>query len=127
MDRKLKTQILALTIVLALATVATMRPSNVRAADGDYQQVENWAQLPQGMQWGVMSAVDIDSHGTIYAFKRSEPGEKAGEMSSMVMVIDPHGKFVRSWGEHTFMSAHGLRVLRDGFIWITDKTGDQVL
>jgi sugar lactone lactonase YvrE len=78
------------------------------------------------MQWGVMSAVDIDSHGTIYAFKRSEPGQKAGEMSSMIMVIDSSGKFQRSWGQNTFMSAHGLRVLRDGFIWITDKTGDQV-
>jgi hypothetical protein len=127
MKRKSKMQILAVTaLVTALAVVATIRPSRVRAADGNYQLVENWAQLPQGMQWGVMSAVDIDSKGTIYAFKRSEPGEKAGEMSSMVMEIDPHGKFLRSWGEHTFSSAHGLRVLRDGFIWITDKTGDQV-
>jgi sugar lactone lactonase YvrE len=127
MDRKLKIQILAGTMVLlAAVAMATIRTSTVRAADGDYQLVENWAQLPPGMQWGVMSAVDIDSHGTIYAFKRSEPGQKAGEMSSMVMVIDPHGKFLRSWGEHTFSSAHGLRVLRDGFIWITDKTGDQV-
>jgi len=126
-ERKLKIQIQAVTMGLtALLTVATMHPSKVRAADGDYQLVENWAQLPQGMQWGVMSAVDIDSHGTIYAFKRSEPGQKADEMSSMVMVIDPQGKFLRSWGEHTFSSAHGLRVLRDGFIWITDKTGDQV-
>src|ERR1700730_12086145 len=127
MDRKLKLQML--TVALATTTIVTLamtRPANVRAADGDYQLVENWAQLPQGMQWGVMSAVDIDSHGTIYAFKRSEPGQKADEMSSMVMVIDPQGKFLRSWGEHTFSSAHGLRVLRDGFIWITDKTGDQV-
>src|ERR1700730_1432168 len=127
MYRKLKLQILAVTIMLmAFVALGTLRPPKARAADGDYQQVENWAQLPQGMQWGVMSAVDIDSHGTIYAFKRSEPGEKAGEMSSMVMVLDPHGKFLRSWGEHTFSSAHGLRVLRDGFIWITDQTGDQV-
>src|SRR6202795_2959941 len=127
MERKLKIQILAVTTVLiALMAAATSRPSKVRAADGNYQLVENWAQLPPGMQWGVMSAVDIDSHGTIYAFKRSEPGQKAGEMSSMVMVIEPNGKFLRSWGEHTFSSAHGLRVLRDGFIWITDKTGDQV-
>jgi len=127
MDRKLKLQML--TVALATTTIVTLamtRPANVRAADGDYQLVENWAQLPQGMQWGVMSAVDIDSHGTIYAFKRSEPGEKADAMSSMVMVLDSHGKFLRSWGEHTFSSAHGLRVLRDGFIWITDKTGDQV-
>src|ERR1700680_3095685 len=127
MNRKLKMQILAVTVMyMTFVVLKTVYPSTSRAADGDYQLVENWAQLPQGMQWGVMSAVDIDSHGTIYAFKRSEPGEKAGEMSSMVMVIDPHGKFLRSWGEHTFSSAHGLRVLRDGFIWITDKTGDQV-
>jgi sugar lactone lactonase YvrE len=127
MKRELIKRVLAVTLVLiASAGVATIHSSKVRAADQKYQLVENWAQLPPGMQWGVMSAVDIDSHGTIYAFKRSEPGEKAGAMSSMVMVIDPHGKFLRSWGEHTFMSAHGLRVLRDGFIWITDKTGDQV-
>src|ERR1700730_1901855 len=127
MVRKLKLKIPAVTIMLlSFVALTTMRPSKARAADGDYKLIENWAQLPQGMQWGVMSAVDIDSHGTIYAFKRSEPGEKAGEMSSMVMVLDPHGKFLRSWGEHTFSSAHGLRVLRDGFIWITDKTGDQV-
>ena len=127
MQREINKTVLALAMVLmAVVVVTTVRPSKVRAADEKYQLVENWAQLPPGMQWGVMSAVDIDSHGTIYAFKRSEPGEKAGAMSSMVMVIDPNGKFLRSWGEHTFMSAHGLRVLRDGFIWITDKTGDQV-
>jgi sugar lactone lactonase YvrE len=124
---KWRLEIPALTVMLLFSVaLTTMRPTMAQAADGDYQLVENWAQLPQGMQWGVMSAVDIDSHGTIYAFKRSEPGEKAGDMSSMVMVLDPHGKFLRSWGQHTFSSAHGLRVLRDGFIWITDKTGDQV-
>jgi hypothetical protein len=51
MDRKLKIQILVAAMVLVAAVaVATIRPSNVRAADGDYQLVENWAQLPQGMQ-----------------------------------------------------------------------------
>src|ERR1700681_5093183 len=127
MVSKLKLKIPVVTIMLvSFVALSTMRPSKARAADGDYQLVENWAQLPQGMQWGVMSAVDIDSHGTIYAFKRSEPGQKADEMSSMVMVIDPQGKFLRSLGENTFSSAHGFRALRDGFIWITDKTGDQV-
>ena len=127
MQRGLNKQLLAVTTVLvAVAAMAAIQPSNVRASDEKYQLVESWAQLPPGVQWGVMSAVDIDSHGMIYAFKRAEPGEKAGEMSSMVIVLDHNGKFLRSWGEHIFSSAHGLRVLRDGFIWITDKTGDQV-
>jgi hypothetical protein len=99
MRRDLNNRILAGTVVLiAITAAATIYTSKVRAADEKYQLIEKWAQLPPGMQWGVMSAVDIDSHGTIYAFKRSEPGQKAGEMSSMVMVIDPHGKFLRSWG-----------------------------
>ena len=120
-------RVLAVTVVLlVVVTVTTIHSSKVRAANEKYQLVENWARLPPGMQWGVMSAVDIDSHGTIYAFKRSEPGEKADAMSSMIMVLDSHGKFRKSWGEHTFSSAHGLRVEPDGFIWITDKTGDQV-
>src|SRR5579864_1340528 len=127
MQREINKSVLALAMVLlAVVAAITVRPSKVRSSDLKYQLVENWAQLPPGMQWGVMSAVDIDSHGTIYAFKRSEPGEKAGAMTSMIMVLDSNGKFLRSWGEHTFSSAHGLRVLRDGFIWITDKTGDQV-
>jgi hypothetical protein len=113
-------------LLIAVATMTIIYPSNARGADREYQLVEHWAQLPPGVQWGVMSAVDIDSHGTIYAFKRADPGQKPGEMSSMVMVLDPNGKFLRSWGQHMFSSAHGLRVLRDGFIWITDKTGDQV-
>ena len=63
MQRELNKQVLAIAIVLmAIVAVATMRPSKVRAADEKYQLVENWAQLPPGMQWGVMSAVDIDSH-----------------------------------------------------------------
>jgi hypothetical protein len=76
MKRELIKRVLAVTLVLiASAGVATIHSSKVRAADEKYQLVENWAQLPPGMQWGVMSAVDIDSHGTIYAFNRSEPGQ----------------------------------------------------
>jgi sugar lactone lactonase YvrE len=128
MERELKNQGLAISIILVtLAAVAAIYPRNVRAQDSSsYHQVENWAQLPPSTVWGVMSAVDVDLQGRIYAFKRSEPGEKAGAMTSVIMVFDPHGKYLKSWGQNTFSSAHGLRVGRDGFIWVTDKTGDQV-
>ena len=77
MQRELNKQILAVTIMLtAVAAVATVRPSKIRAADEKYRLVENWAQLPPGMQWGVMSAVDIDSNGTVYAFKRLSRGKR---------------------------------------------------
>lgn len=97
MKRKSKMQFLAIAAVpAAIVCMATLRPSNLRAAERNYQLRENLTQLPPGTQWSVMSAVDIDSHGTIYAFKHSEPVEKVCEMSSMVMMIDPHGQFMRT-------------------------------
>lgn len=112
-------------LLLAIAIVAAvMTPSNVRA-DGTYQQVDNWG-LPAGGVWGVMSAVGVDAKDNVFAFKRSDPGQKDGPLNSKIMVFDPSGKLLRTWGENFVLSAHGLRLDSDGFVWITDKTGDQV-
>jgi len=121
----LKKEILVGIGVLLGLAAAIIPPANTQAA-GAYQLVDNWAQLPQGTKWGVMTAVDVDAKGNIYAFQRSEPGEKEGALSSKVLVFDSQGKFLKSWGQNLFSSAHGLRVSRDGFIWITDRAGDQV-
>lgn len=107
------------TLALAIAAVGTL---NGHAADAalQYQRVENWAKLPDGTLWGVMTAVDIDSKGNIYAFQRGEP-------TSKVIVFDAQGKYLKSWGADEFPGAHSLRVLRDGSIWITDRKLEQVL
>jgi peptidylamidoglycolate lyase len=91
-----------------------------RAAADTYLPVPHWAELPAGTAWGVMTAVDVDAAGNVYAFQRSEPAAK-------VMVFDSHGRYSRSWGENTFTYPHGLRVLRDGFIWTTDRQAQQIL
>ena len=83
-----------------------------------YQQVANWAQLPPGTKWGTMTAVDIDAAGTVYALQR-EP--------SRVMVFDSTGRPLRSWGDGLFQQAHGLRVDRQGNVWVTDRGSHQVL
>ena len=128
MKRKIEniTVVLGCLLLIVLVWIA-IRSTRVLAAGGTYQEVENWAQLPAGTDWGVMSAVGVDSKDNVYAFKRSEPGQKEnGVMSSSVLVFDSHGKFLQSWGQNIFSSAHGLRVGLDNLIWITDRTGDQV-
>ena len=116
--------VFACLLLMVFVRIASRSPK-VLAAGGTYHEVENWAQLPTGTDWGVMSAVGIDSDDNVYAFKRSEPGQKEGAMSSSVLVFDSHGKFLRSWGQNIFSSAHGLRVEIGNVIWITDRTGDQ--
>jgi peptidylamidoglycolate lyase len=110
-------------VAIAAATVvalAALLPARGRAADGTYHLVENWAQLPPGTTWGVMTAVGVDAQDNVFAFQRSEP-------TSKVMVFDAHGKYRRTWGENAFVYPHGLRVLRDGFVWIADRQMQQVL
>lgn len=112
-----------LTLIVLIA--AAIEPLNVGAADDTYQQVDNWG-LPAGGVWGVMSAVGVDAKDNVFAFKRSDPGQKSGSLNSKIMVFDSHGKLLRTWGENFVLSAHGLRLDNDGFVWITDTIGDQV-
>ena len=105
--------------LIALMAAVMLYAPTARGADATYQLVENWAQLPAGTKWETMTAVDIDSKGTVYVFQRGEP--------SKVMAFDSKGKLLRSWGDRMFPSAHGLRVDRQGNVWITDRGLHQVL
>ena len=112
-------------LILIVLVGAAIQPLKARAADPTYQQVENWG-LPAGGVWGVMSAVGVDAKDNIFAFKRSDASQTTEPLSSKIMVFDSTGKLLRSWGENFVGSAHGLRLDSNGFVWITDKTGDQV-
>lgn len=126
MKPKLKSRLMAgamLLMLIALVAVA-MEPLNAQT-DDTYQQVDNWG-LPAGGVWGVISAVGVDAKDNVFALKRADPDQKSGPLSSKIMVFDSHGKLLRSWGDNFVLSAHGLRIDDNGFVWITDKTGDQV-
>jgi peptidylamidoglycolate lyase len=105
--------------ITSCIVVTLLLATNQRSVASGYRLVENWAQLPAGVQWGVMTAVGIDVNDDVFAFQRSDP-------TSKVMVFDAHGKYLRTWGENTFTYPHGLRVL-GGFVWIADRQMQQVL
>jgi streptogramin lyase len=109
---------IARAIVVAALVAAASHPHT--AAESRYTRVDNWAQLPAGYAWGTMSAVAIDAKGNVYGFQRDDP-------TSKVIVFDAHGKYLKTWGEGTFPYAHGMRALRDGYIWTTDRQAQLVL
>ena len=107
-------------VVAGLVAVCAATGSRASAQDTyQYEQAENWAQIPEGAKWGTMTAVDVDAEGTVYALQRGEPAK--------IMVFDSQGKFLRSWGEGLFEQAHGLRVDRQGNVWVTDRGSHQVV
>jgi len=93
--------------VPAIALIAAI----VNAQPNPYRTVENWAQLPPGIQWGSVISVDPDAAGNLWVFHRAEPP---------LLKFDSSGKLLMRLGEGMFVQPHGLDIDRDGFVWVTD-------
>ena len=67
--------------------------------------------MPGPIKFGPVTAVATDAADRVYVFHR---GKKP------IAVFDRDGKFVRAWGDGLIKTAHGLRLDRDGNVWVTD-------
>lgn len=75
--------------------------------------------MPDGWKFGRVSAVTTDSKGEVYVFHR-------GKKADSLVVFDPKGNYLRSWGRDFFGNPHGLRVDKDDNIWAVDNKNHQV-
>lgn len=87
------------------------------SGDHRYRVVEDWAQLPDGWEMMDVAAVAVDGNDRVYVFNRSE---------HPMMVFEPDGSFVKSWGEGVFSRAHGLHIGPDDMMYCTDD-GDHTV
>ena len=82
---------------------------------GEYMfEVEHdWglANLPSSIKLGNCHSVVQDSNGLIYVHHTVHKDSPSGHS---VVVYDPKGKFVRSWGDMFRDSAHGLHIQKEG-------------
>jgi DNA-binding beta-propeller fold protein YncE len=76
--------------------------------------------MPDGWKFGRVSAVAINSLGEVFVFHR-------GPKADPIVVFDPKGKFLRSWGKGMFGNPHGMRVDKDDNLWVTDNGDHQVM
>lgn len=66
-----------------------------------------------------ISAVSIDQRGNIYVLHRPSTGDP-------VVVLDPSGRYLRSWGAGMFNIPHGIRVDPAGNVWTVDSNTSKV-
>lgn len=77
--------------------------------------------MPDGFKFGRVSAVATNKEYTeVYAFQR-------GPKADPIVVFDPKGKYLRSWGKGMFGNPHGMRCDKDGNVWVTDNGNHQVM
>ena len=79
--------------------------------------IEEWAKLPQGMAFGTPSAVATDSQDKVYLFQRGEPP---------VLIFDPDGNYLSSWGNGAFARPHGFYIV-DDIAYVTDSDDSVVM
>jgi len=60
---------------------------------------------------GEAAGVAVDAEDRVYVLNRGE---------HPVMVFNPDGTFVRSWGEELFVRPHGISISADGLVYCTD-------
>jgi hypothetical protein len=81
-----------------------------------FELVSDWEQLPDGWSHGDVAGVACDSQDRVYVFNRSE---------HPVIVYEPDGRFIRSWGEGQFTRPHGITIVND-VVYCADDTDHTV-
>jgi DNA-binding beta-propeller fold protein YncE len=94
-----------------------MMTTKMGSGDLSYEVFLDWAKLPGG--WSFLEAVDVavDSKDRVYVFCRGQ---------HPLIVFDPKGNFMDSWGEGQFKRPHGITISPDGSLYCVDD-GDHVV
>jgi hypothetical protein len=87
-----------------------------------YEWIVGWAKLPEGMKYvgSTHGNVGIDAHDRVY-FNT--------DTANAVMIFDPDGKFVKSWGKE-FSGAHGMKIAKEGdkeVLWLCSLGRSEVV
>ncbi len=81
-----------------------------------FELVADWEQLPSGWSHGDVAGVATDSLDRVFVFNRSE---------HPVIVYEPDGRFLGSWGEGVFSRPHGITI-HDDVVYCADDTDHTV-
>jgi len=84
--------------------------------DLGYRAVEDWPKLPSGWRLGQVAGVAVDSQGRYYVYHR-------GQDAPPLICFDRRGRYVRSWGEGSYVRPHMAKCDEEDNVWLIDDGG----
>ena len=77
-----------------------------------YECHHNWGEVPSSIHWFETHGVAVDKEGFIYVKHRGggEKPKNPSDAQDTIVVFDPAGKFVRSFGKEYHGGGHGIDI-----------------
>jgi sugar lactone lactonase YvrE len=89
-----------------------------------YRTTRDWGELPRGMSWPAVTAIEPARDGTIFVVERCFANSCAGRTEPPILKYSRDGKLLKTWGEGMFVFPHGTTLDREGNLWVTDARGE---
>jgi hypothetical protein len=116
--------LMLVTALLSLGAVEQDAGSPRNDLPQPYRTTRDWGQLPPGVKWAAVTAIEAAPDGSIYVIHRCFANSCANRAEAPILKYDAAGKLLASWGEKMFIFPHGATVDRDGNLWVTDARGE---
>ena len=94
-----------------LRAQTTVRRPITGSGEHTYECLHDWLTPPPNIQWGDTHGLARDAHGRLYVAHTVGSGSVG---SDAVLVFDPEGRFIESWGAEFRGGAHGLDLRKEG-------------
>lgn len=86
-----------------------------------YTTERGWGELPAGMEWAAVTAVEPSPDGRfIYVVHRCRGNSCDGRSEPPILKYDYQGNLQDSFGAGLFVFPHGASVDAEGNLWVTD-------
>ena len=109
----------------------TAAPIQQAVPELEFDSIADFFKLPDGMNFGEVSGVAVNSKGHVFVFTRSNSagGPAYAPTAAQLLEFNPRGQFVREIGKglYAWSFAHTVRIDRDDNIWAVDKGSDMIV
>jgi 6-bladed beta-propeller protein len=118
-------------IALAMLLAAPLAYAQQGVPELPFDSVPDFFKLPNGMNFGEVPGVAVNSKGHVFVFTRSNSaqGPAYAPTAAQLLEFGPKGEFIREIGKDLYgwSFAHTVRIDKDDNIWAVDKGSDMVI
>jgi len=118
-------------VLFAMLALAGAMSAQQNVPEISFTSVPDYPNLPDGMNFGEVPGVAVNSKGHVFVFTRSNSatGPAFGAAAAQLFEFDQKGNFVREIGKglYAWSEAHSVRIDKNDNIWAIDKGSNMIV